>query len=176
MTLHQSLSARPRSNMAYDSFHIRPVRSPGDLTATVALFEAYAASLKIDLCFQDFAAELAAMPGKYAPPCGELLLARDGQGESVGCVGLRPLAADGCCEMKRLYVAPSRRRHGLGRALVEAILAEARRIGYREIRLDTLPNMVEALQLYEKEGFKAIEPYYDTPIAGTIFLGKPLIC
>jgi ribosomal protein S18 acetylase RimI-like enzyme len=162
--------------MPRNSFHIRPVRSAGDLKATVALFEAYATALNIDLCFQDFAAELKAMPGKYAPPRGELLLARDEQDEPVGCVGLRPLAADGCCEMKRLYVAPSGRRLGLGRALVKAILAEARRIGYREIRLDTLPSMAEALSLYEEEGFKVIESYYDTPVAGTIFLGKPLLC
>lgn len=161
--------------MAHNPFDIRSVRSPNDLKAAVALFEDYAASLNIDLCFQDFAAELAAMPGKYAPPRGELLLARNGRGKAVGCVAVRPIAAEGVCEMKRLYVAPSGRRSGLGRALVAAILAEARRIGYREIRLDTLPGMAEALQLYESEGFKTIEPYYDTPVAGTIFLGKPLV-
>ena len=83
-------------------FHIRPVRSAADLDATVRLFEAYAASLDIDLAFQDFAAEIAAMPGRYAPPAGELLLARGAEGEPLGCVALRPMPLEGRCEMKRL--------------------------------------------------------------------------
>jgi GNAT superfamily N-acetyltransferase len=140
----------------------------------MALFDAYAASLGIDLSFQDFAAEMATMPGKYAPPAGELLLARDAHGEAIGCVGLRPLPTDGCCEMKRLYVSPHGRGLGLGKALVEAIIGEARRIGYREIRLDTLPTMSEAVAVYRRAGFVPIEPYYDTPIVGTTFLGRRL--
>jgi ribosomal protein S18 acetylase RimI-like enzyme len=155
-------------------FQIRPVRSAADLGATVQLFNAYASSLGIDLAFQDFAAELATLPGRYAAPSGELLLARGSHGEPLGCVGLRPIASDGSCEMKRLYISPRGRGLGLGTALVDAIIGEAARIGYREMRLDTLPTMVEAIALYRKAGFVPIEPYYDTPLAGTIFLGRSL--
>lgn len=156
------------------SFQIRPVRSASDLDAVLWLFDAYVASLGVDLAFQDVAAERATMPGKYAAPAGELLLARDGRGEPLGCVGLRPLPPDGCCEMKRLYVSPRGRGLGLGMALTDAILRDAARIGYREMRLDTLPTMAEAVALYTKAGFRPIPPYYDTPLAGTIFLGRRL--
>lgn len=160
--------------MPSDPFAINPVRSPEDLAATMALFEAYAASLGINLSYQNFVEEMAAMPGKYAPPKGELLLARDRRGAAIGCVGLRPLADDGVCEMKRLYVAPEGRGLGLGKALAETIVREARRIGYREMRLDTLPSLVAAIALYERMGFAAIPAYYDTPIAGTLFFSLPL--
>src|SRR5262245_6693905 len=120
-------------------FHIRPVRSTGDLDAITQLFDAYASAHGIDLGYQDFATELAHLPGNSAPPAGMLLLARDGDGAPLGCVGLRPIRPDGCCEMKRLYVAPTARGLGLGRALVEAVISEAVRIGYCEMRLDTLP-------------------------------------
>ena len=155
-------------------FVIAPVRSAEDLAATVGLFTAYASSLGIDLAYQNFDAEMQAMPGKYAPPAGELLLARDAARTAVGCVGLRPTGTEGCCEMKRLYVAPEGRGSGLGKLLVEEIIREATRIGYREIRLDTLPSMAEAISLYEKAGFRRIAPYYETPIAGTIFLSRQL--
>src|SRR3954467_981489 len=145
--------------MADPAFSITPARSAADIEAAAQLFVAYAASLGIDLDFQDFGAERARLPGKYAPPAGELLLARDGQGAPLGCVGLRPLAPDGCCEMKRLYVAPHGRGLGLGKALIAAILREPVRIGYDEIRLDTLPFMTEAIALYRKLGFAPIEPY-----------------
>ena len=160
--------------MSDAGFQLHPVRSAEALAATARLFEAYAASLGIDLSFQDFAAELATLPGKYAPPGGELLLARGAGGEPLGCVALRPLGTDGCCEMKRLYVSPQARGLGLGRALVEALLQEARRLGYRELRLDTLPTMASALRLYREAGFVPIPPYYDTPLAGTVFLGRRL--
>ncbi len=155
-------------------FRIEPVRSAADLEATAQLFNDYASSLGVDLAYQDFAAELATLPGKYAAPAGVLLLARDLQGRPLGCVGLRPMTVDGSCEMKRLYVSPEGRGLGLGRALIETLLVEAARIGYREIRLDTLPDMAEAIALYGKMGFVPIEPYYDTPVAGTKFLGRPL--
>ncbi len=106
-------------------FRIVPVRTPEDIRVIVALFRAYAASLDVDLAYQDFEGEMAAMPGKYAPPAGELLLARTTEGSSIGCVGLRPLDVDGVCEMKRLYVSPQGRGRGLGRALVEAVVAIA---------------------------------------------------
>lgn len=153
-------------------FHIHPARLASDFNVAARLFTAYAAFLGIDLAFQGFQAELEAMPGKYAPPAGELLLARL-DNEPVGCVALRPLA-DGCCEMKRLYVSPRGRGLGVGKALVSAIVLEAKRIGYREIRLDTLPSMAEAIALYEKAGFNAIAPYYETPLADTLFLGRSL--
>lgn len=159
--------------MPVPAFRILPVEAPADLAAVTRLFQAYAASLSIDLGYQDFEGELAALPGKYAPPCGALFLARDAGGAPVGCVALRPLSA-GCCEIKRLYVAPEGRGHGLGGALVETVLTAARRIGYREARLDTLPDMTAAIALYRKAGFAPIPPYYDTPVAGTIFLGCAL--
>jgi ribosomal protein S18 acetylase RimI-like enzyme len=165
--------------MADARFRIGPPLGEAGLDAARRLFGAYAASLDIDLAYQGFAAELAGLPGQYAPPAGALLLAHGlgpgTQGEALGCVALRPLPADGCCEMKRLYVAPRGRGLGLGRALVDAILAEAARIGYREIRLDTLPSMAAAIALYRKAGFLPADPYYDTPIAGTIFLARSLI-
>src|SRR6478672_5442486 len=102
------------------SFSIAPVRTADDLAAAVTLFRAYAASLDVDLSYQNFEAEMAAMPGKYAPPAGELLLARDRNGMPVGCVGLRPIEPIGCCEMKRLYVAPDGRGLGRGERLVDA--------------------------------------------------------
>lgn len=153
---------------------IEPVRTTDGLAAAAKLFREYASSLDIDLAFQGFEAELAAMPGAYAPPDGELLLARASDGRPAGCVGLRPMKAAGCCEMKRLYVSRVGRGSGLGKALVEAVIREAERIGYREIRLDTLPSMKAAVALYLKSGFEPIEPYYETPVRGTVFLGRPL--
>lgn len=161
--------------MSRHSIQIRPVRSADDLRAIVELFQAYASSLEIDLSYQDFAAEMAAMPGKYAPPRGELLLACDrGDGTPLGCVGLRPLPTDGCCEMKRLYICPSARGRGLGRTLIDAIIAEAERIGYREMRLDTLSTMAEAISLYEAAGFTPTARYYETPVANTLFFARAL--
>ncbi len=153
-------------------FSIAPVRTSDDLAATVRLFKAYAASLDFDLSYQNFAAEIAAMPGHYAPPAGELLLACDTERHPVGCVGLRPIEPAGCCEMKRLYVIPDGRGTGLGRMLVAAAVEVARRTGYHEIRLDTLPSMARAQALYHKLGFQAMDPYYDTPVTGTLFMRR----
>jgi GNAT superfamily N-acetyltransferase len=153
---------------------IAPASSADDLAAVIALFRAYAASLDVDLAYQGFEAELAGLPGKYAPPGGALLLARDAGGIPVGCVGLRPIQPEGCCEMKRLYVAPEGRGTGLGRLLVEALVREAERLGYGEMRLDTLPSMADAMALYGKLGFVPMAPYYDTPVAGTLFMRRPL--
>jgi ribosomal protein S18 acetylase RimI-like enzyme len=163
--------------MPSDDFQIIPVRTPTDLTATIGLFRSYAASLGIDLAYQGFEAELAALPGDYAPPAGELLMARDAAGKPMGCVGLRPLnQADkrNCCEMKRLYVSPFARGSGLGQTLAMAIIAAAMRSGYREIWLDTLPFMEKAQALYRKLGFEPMEAYYQTPIAGTVFMRRKL--
>ncbi len=151
------------------------VRTAADLASTTGLFRAYAASLGLDLAYQNFAAELEAMPGRYAPPAGELFLARDAGGAPVGCVGLRPIQPSGCCEMKRLYVAPQGRGSGLGRRLVEAVVQEAKRIGYLEMRLDTLPSMTAAAELYRSLGFEPTEPYYETPVVGTLFMRRLLL-
>lgn len=150
-------------------FTILPAASDDDLTAVARLFQAYGASLDVDLGYQDFAGELAGLPGKYAAPAGALLLARDPADEAIGCVGLRPLF-EGVCEMKRLYVSPDGRGLGLGRALMQAVTDQARRRGYREMRLDTLPTMAAAQGLYRQAGFEEIPPYYDTPVAGTVFM------
>lgn len=155
------------------SFTIRKAESPDDLSAAVALFQAYATWLNIDLSFQAFAAETAGMPGKYASPTGTLLLARENaSGSPIGCVGVRPLpgGAVGCCEMKRLFVRPAGRGSGAGKALADAAVREAKALGYRAMRLDTLQRMAAARQLYTSMGFKEIAAYYNTPLKDTVFL------
>lgn len=150
------------------SFHLTPARSPDDFKIIANLFLAYAQSLPINLDYQDFEAELADLPGKYAPPEGELLLARATDGEILGCVGLRAFTDD-ACEMKRLYVLPQARGMGVGEALVSAIITCATEAGYRRMLLDTLPEMKGAIRLYEKADFVPITAYYDTPISETLF-------
>ncbi len=146
----------------------RPAEIPRDLDEVRSLFREYSGSLNIDLCFQGFEAELAGLPGKYAPPQGRLLLAWSGQ-EALGCVALRPLEGF-ACEMKRLYVRPQARGERLGRRLAERICAEARAAGYSRICLDTIPAMTAAINLYTSLGFKPIEPYVFNPVPGAIFL------
>jgi putative acetyltransferase len=146
---------------------------PTDLPAITQLFRAYADSLPIDLGYQGFDGELASLPGKYAPPAGALLIARDANGAALGCVAMRPLE-DGVCEMKRLYVPPAGRGQGLGKQLARAIIEAARAAGHHEMRLDTLASMHEAQALYRALGFVEIAPYYDTPIEGTVFMSLTL--
>ena len=140
-----------------------------DLAAVRELFLEYQAALGVDLDFQGFDRELADLPGAYAPPGGLLLLARSREGNAVGCVALHELEP-GTCEMKRLYVRPSARGHGLGRELVDAVISAARERDYRAMRLDTLPSMVEAGPLYASLGFRDIDPYYENPVVGARFL------
>ena len=139
-----------------------------DLRHARTLFEEYAASLGFDLGFQDFAAELAGLPGAYAPPRGRLLLAFH-DGRLAGCVALREMG-DGICEMKRLYARPDCRGLGVGHALAESIIAAAREIGYARMRLDTVPAMQRARALYRALGFEEIAPYRYNPIPGTAFM------
>jgi putative acetyltransferase len=153
---------------------IEAAQLPTDLSAITQLFRAYAASLPIDLAYQGFDGELASLPGKYAPPTGALLIARDASGAALGCVAMRPLGEPGICEMKRLYVAPAGRGQGLGHALAHAIMEAARAAGHHEMRLDTLSSMHEAQKLYRALGFTEIAAYYDTPIEGTVFMSLKL--
>ncbi len=132
------------------------------------LFLEYTQALGIDLSFQSFEQELAALPGEYTPPGGQLLLAFDGA-QLAGCGALRKTEG-GLCEMKRLYVRPAFRGKGVGRALAVALIAAARGMGYAHMRLDTLPSMAEAAALYRSLGFREIAPYRYNPIPGTLFM------
>jgi ribosomal protein S18 acetylase RimI-like enzyme len=154
--------------MASPVFTIVPARTPDDIAGVAELFREYGASLGVDLSFQHFDSELAALPGDYSEPRGTLLLAVV-QNAPAGCVGLRPLEP-GICEMKRLYVRPAYRGMKIGDALAAAILAAARDRGYTRMRLDTLPSMHAARAMYARLGFREIEPYRFNPIAGTSFM------
>jgi len=144
------------------------------MAAVAGLFRAYAAALDTDLSYQGFEAELAGLPDAYAPPGGALLLASSPTGLPWGCVAVRPRAESGVCEMKRLHVDPAARGIGLGRALAVAAMEAAEQAGYRFMYLDTLPAMHTAQALYRSLGFETIPAYYDTPVAGTIFMRKAL--
>ena len=146
------------------------------LEAVRELFREYASGLGVDLCFQNFDDELAALPGDYAEPRGVLLLALV-DGAPAGCVAMRRLAdADvpNACEMKRLFVRPAFRRFGLGRRLAEALMDEARRCGYSVMLLDTLDDMEAARELYASLGFVETAPYYFNPIPGAHYLRADL--
>ena len=147
---------------------IFPVETNEDFEITKQLFVEYADSLGFDLCFQNFEEELANFPGEYAPPTGCLLLAKY-QDHVAGCVALRKLS-DGICEAKRLYVRPQFRGLKIGRKLVEAVIAEARKIGYSSIRGDTVPSMQVAQALYASLGFREISSYRHNPIEGAKFI------
>jgi carbonic anhydrase len=145
---------------------------PADLPEIRTMLEEYAAWVGVDLCFQGFADELRGLPGGYAPPGGDLFIARIGI-NAAGMVAFRA-SASGAAEMKRLYVRPSGRGQGLGRALVSHVIGAARQAGYERMILDTLPVMRDAQRMYEQFGFRDIEPYYHSPIAGTRFMSLDL--
>jgi GNAT superfamily N-acetyltransferase len=147
---------------------IEHARGAAGVETARELFREYAGELGFDLSYQGFDRELEGLPGDYASPSGRLLVAFDGE-HAAGCVALRPRSPD-TCEMKRLYVRDPYRGTGLGRRLAEAIVAEARDIGYRRMLLDTLPSMDRALALYLSLGFTEIGPYYESPVTGTRFL------
>ncbi len=143
--------------------------TPQQVEQVRALFLEYADSLGFSLCFQSFDKELAELPGDYAPPEGRLLLAVRG-GRAEGCVALHKIG-DGVCEMKRLYLRPELRGSGAGRALAEHIIAEARTIGYRTMRLDTVAGTMDsAIALYRRLGFREIAPYRTNPVPGALYM------
>ena len=137
-----------------------------DLERTGGLFLEYSQDLPFDLSFQNFDEEVKTLPGRYARPRGCMLLAM-WTGEAAGCVALRQIG-DGVCEMKRLFVQPALRGKGIGRALGQAIIEEARRIGYKRMRLDTV--LEPAKRLYRSLGFREIPPYQRVPIEGVVFM------
>jgi putative acetyltransferase len=163
---------KPAVSSAYSAvngFAVAQAESPAQITQARELFLEYAQSLSFSLCFQSFDTELAGLPGDYAPPEGRLLLAYY-ENQLAGCVALHKLEPE-ICEMKRLYLRPEFRGKGLGRALANHIIAEARQIGYQRIRLDTVePLMKDAVAMYRKIGFKEIAPYRPNPIAGALYM------
>ena len=148
---------------------IAPARTPAQIAQIRELFLEYASSLGFSLCFQNFDQELAGLPGDYAPPNGRLLIALY-EGELAGCAALHQLEPE-ICEMKRLYLRPKFRGKSLGRVLAENIMSEARQIGYRRMRLDTVePVMKDAVGMYRRLGFKEITAYRANPMPGTLYM------
>ncbi|MES2976745.1 MAG: GNAT family N-acetyltransferase [Pseudomonadota bacterium] len=162
--------------MSTSSIRIVTPRNAEELAAVRTIFQEYADSLGVDLCFQSFDSELAGLPGEYSEPRGALMLAHV-DGALAGCCALRPLDSvdyPNACEMKRLYVRKAFRGFGLGRQLAEAALDAARKAGYASVLLDTLDDMESARALYEELGFEEIPPYYHNPIAGAHYLKADL--
>ena len=165
--LQKQAAGRPRAERA---------ESPADVAAARTLIREYADFLGEDLSFQGFEQELAELPGQYAPPSGALFVAHvpaKGKSQPAGCVALRKLSP-GICEMKRLFVRPQCRGLGIGRLLAERVIEEARALGYKAMRLDTLQRLEGAVTLYRSMGFEQIPPYYKNPLPGVLFWEKDL--
>lgn len=142
----------------------------GHTSTARELIVEYATWLEFNLCFQGFEEEMRTLPGKYAPPSGRLLLAL-WDGRPAGVIALRALDEPGLCEMKRLYVRPEFRGHGIGRVLAERVISEAAEIGYSRMRLDTIPGKMDsAIAMYRELGFRDTNPYYSTPVGHTLFM------
>ena len=154
--------------MAVTSIRLARPASEEDWREARRLIEEYAASLNVDLCFQNFAHEIEHLAEEYGPPAGAFLLAVE-NGVRLGCVGLRRIS-DGVAEMKRLYAVPAARSRGVGRLLAEGIIGAARELGYTAVVLDTLPSMKEAQALYAALGFKGTSAYRFNPVPGTTYL------
>ena len=150
------------------TIHLAQPQSEEDWHQARQLIEEYAASLNLDLSFQNFAYELGHLASEYVPPTGAFLLAEE-KGAYVGCVGLRQFS-DGIGEVKRLYVSPAARGRGVGRPLAEGIVTAAKQLGYSRLLLDTQPSMKEAQSMYVSLGFKPTGPYRFNPVPGTAFL------
>lgn len=155
--------------MASDSaYEFREAADTADFTAARALFEEYAAQLKVDLCFQGFAAELEGLREMYGPPSGCLMLVRR-KDTPVACGAVRALSRE-ACEMKRLYVRPGARGATLGRLIAERLVGKARSLGYTRMLLDTLVEMVPAQRLYRSMGFREVAPYYPNPLSDVVYM------
>jgi N-acetylglutamate synthase-like GNAT family acetyltransferase len=157
-----------------NAFNVRAAEAE-EIPRVRELFREYAASLNFDLCFQSFEEELAALPGAYAEERQGALLVAERDGRLLGCVALRRLREVGArgsiCEMKRLYVAPEARGSGAGDALLTAVIAAARRLGYAHMRLDTVPGVMDrAITMYRRAGFREIAPYNSAPLPEVLYL------
>lgn len=163
-----SAKIRGPSRLDAHMIDILHAATPDHIATVRELFLEYQRWLGLDLCFQNFSAELSALPGDYVPPSGRLLLALH-DALPAGCIALRRMdAATG--EMKRLFVRPEFQSLKIGRALTERVIAEARGIGYTHMRLDTLPMMTRAHALYAALGFREIPPYCHNPVPGAIYM------
>ena len=165
-------STRTSATSGKAAFALREAVTAGDVAACRELFVEYQRTLGVSLCFQDFDAELASLPGDYAPPRGRLILALH-EDRPAGCVALRPLFHRDA-EMKRLYVRSQHRGAGLGRLLANTVIEAARELGYETLKLDTLPQMKAAQRMYETLGFRETAAYNDNPVRGVRFLALDL--
>ncbi len=155
-------------------FDILPARGEAEIAEIRTLRREYANWLGVAHIFDELEAELALLPGRYAPPAGELLLARGRDAAPLGCIGVRPFARAGACEIKHLYVRGERRGGGVGAALVAAAVRSAVASGYREALLDVLPSMASALSIYRALGFEQTPPYWPNTVSGALFFAKRL--
>jgi ribosomal protein S18 acetylase RimI-like enzyme len=167
MRLHSQIPYAKFLKERLSMAHIIHSHMPEQVGKARSLFEQYAIGMGLGLGFQNFDDDLNNLPGEYVPPYGALLMAIE-RSVPVGCVGMRPMERS-ACEMKRLFVKPAHRGKGVGRQLVESIVAEAKLAGYQCMRLDTLPSMREAVALYQSVGFREIEPYCWNPIRGALY-------